>query len=99
LTQYTHLFFCLPCLLVPGTDVANVLSAIWRIAKATGVMAGFNTEFTEAVSDNSDTKHRLSPYNAHYRNYNLLLGIWFSLLYEFEIQNYLKLCNLYAIEK
>jgi len=36
----------------------------------------FFTEFTEAVNDNTDgiSKHRLSPYNAHYLNYTFT---WF----------------------
>jgi len=42
------------------------------------------TEFTEAVSDNTEgiSKHRLSTYNnnAHYLNYNFSLGFWFHYL-------------------
>jgi len=40
------------------------------------------TEFTETVNENTDgiSKHSLSPYNAHYLNYNFLLSFRFQYI-------------------
>jgi len=45
------------------------------------------TEFTEAVNENTDgiSKHRLSPHNAHYLNYNFFTQFSVPVPYEYEI--------------
>jgi len=53
------------------------------------------TEFPEAVNENTDgiSKHRLSPYNAHYLNYNSVSGyitLWIWDLKLFKVVQFYK---------